>query len=205
MPSIPSHFTKEHAEQLRARNREVMRKWRLKHPEKAKERNRRYRVEHREAWIESYRKSGAKYRAKDPERWRELCRARSKNPHAIARKRKYTKEHSAEARQRSEKWNHLNPDRRRAHHHNAKIKRRAALKVNGPITDCTDKLQLLNREKFCHWCCVALTEENRSIDHVTPIARGGQHHPDNLVAACMPCNMSKGRKLISEWTWKEAA
>lgn len=36
-------------------------------------------------------------------------------------------------------------------------------------------------------------------DHVHPVARGGTHHPSNLVTACLPCNRSKGSKTVEEW------
>lgn len=205
MPSIPPHFTKAQAEQRRASNRKTMRKWRLKNLEKAKDRNRDYRVNHRKAWVESYRKAGAKYRAKDPEKYRDMQRKRESKPAAVARRKRYTKEHYSDSQIRVARWKTFNPERDRALTKNEKARRRARLLENGGVFDCSDKIQLLNQERFCHWCCVALTEENRSIDHVVPIARGGRHHPDNLVAACKPCNCSKGKKLISEWTWKEAA
>ena len=37
------------------------------------------------------------------------------------------------------------------------------------------------------------------IDHIVPVASGGQNDPDNLTVACKPCNLSKGAKSISEW------
>jgi hypothetical protein len=36
-------------------------------------------------------------------------------------------------------------------------------------------------------------------DHVVPVSRGGNSHPDNLATACEPCNLSKGSRLLSEW------
>ena len=37
------------------------------------------------------------------------------------------------------------------------------------------------------------------IDHVVPIAKGGNNEDNNLVVACRKCNSSKGTKLLSEW------
>lgn len=37
------------------------------------------------------------------------------------------------------------------------------------------------------------------IDHVIPHSRGGNSYPDNLVLACVPCNLSKGAKTPREW------
>lgn len=36
-------------------------------------------------------------------------------------------------------------------------------------------------------------------DHITPVSRGGDHEPDNLVTACFSCNRSKGSKTLEEW------
>jgi len=85
-----------------------------------------------------------------------------------------------------------------------KNRKRKTLKRNGIIADCSQRLKVLELERFCHWCCCPLTDSNRSIDHVTPLARGGHHIPENLVVACKKCNSSRGDKLISEWTWEAA-
>lgn len=37
-----------------------------------------------------------------------------------------------------------------------------------------------------------------SIDHVVPRSRGGLHDWDNVVAACRPCNLRKGDRLLQE-------
>lgn len=198
-------LTEEQREKHRISNRIVMRNWRINNPEKAKERNRKYRVERREQWIASYTRAGKKYKEKDPERWRRMQIEAARSPHRIAKTRQYTKAHAAESAVRVRKWKKLNPGRRKAHSKNAKARRRAKLLQNGAIFSCSDKIELLNKECFCRWCCTPLSNDNRTIDHVVPIARGGAHHPDNLAAACDKCNFSKGKKLISEWTWKEAA
>ena len=36
-------------------------------------------------------------------------------------------------------------------------------------------------------------------DHVVPVSRGGNSDPSNLAASCVPCNRSKGDKLLEEW------
>lgn len=36
-------------------------------------------------------------------------------------------------------------------------------------------------------------------DHITPLSRGGSHHPENLIACCRMCNASKNDKLLLEW------
>lgn len=36
-------------------------------------------------------------------------------------------------------------------------------------------------------------------DHVIPRGRPGWDHPDNIVLACHPCNVSKGQRTPDEW------
>ncbi|KAJ3669922.1 hypothetical protein LUZ60_010246 [Juncus effusus] len=55
---------------------------------------------------------------------------------------------------------------------------------------------ILFRDKFtCQYCS---SRENLTIDHVMPISRGGQWQWENLVAACVRCNSSKGQKILEE-------
>lgn len=35
-------------------------------------------------------------------------------------------------------------------------------------------------------------------DHIVPKSRGGSDHPDNLRAACTPCNLRRGDRLDGE-------
>lgn len=42
-----------------------------------------------------------------------------------------------------------------------------------------------------------------TIDHITPIVKGGLHHWDNLTAACETCNKSKNKKdLLQYLVWR---
>jgi 5-methylcytosine-specific restriction endonuclease McrA len=51
---------------------------------------------------------------------------------------------------------------------------------------------------FCYICKEALTRQNRTIDHVIPLSRGGKNHISNLRACCGKCNNLKGSMLLSE-------
>jgi hypothetical protein len=37
------------------------------------------------------------------------------------------------------------------------------------------------------------------IDHILAVANGGGNELDNLCVACIPCNRSKGAKMLSDW------
>ena len=51
----------------------------------------------------------------------------------------------------------------------------------------------------CVYCGTALGFEHTTLDHVTPLSRGGDHDPGNLVAACQACNQLKGSLLPFEF------
>ena len=54
------------------------------------------------------------------------------------------------------------------------------------------------------WTCSYCGREATEVDHVAPRARGGATAPTNLVAACRPCNKTKGIRTPQEWRRDEA-
>ncbi|MGE2714346.1 HNH endonuclease [Mycolicibacterium litorale] len=65
----------------------------------------------------------------------------------------------------------------------------------------------------CHWCGIELIydpnpddpdwhlhPQSFTIDHVIPLARGGEEELHNLVAACRACNREKSDKLTAPAT-----
>ncbi len=64
--------------------------------------------------------------------------------------------------------------------------------------------------EFCPYCSTALQmavdpsafgaeDAVRHIDHMDPLSRGGEESYRNAVCACAKCNLSKNRRLFSEW------
>lgn len=53
----------------------------------------------------------------------------------------------------------------------------------------------------CVYCSKQLTlgTNDACVDHVIPLAKGGNNEDENLVMACRRCNSSKKDKLLSEW------
>lgn len=52
------------------------------------------------------------------------------------------------------------------------------------------RFEVLRRDNHtCHYCGARAPEV--AIDHVVPVALGGSDNPENLVAACAPCNSGK--------------
>src|ERR1700674_1208280 len=50
----------------------------------------------------------------------------------------------------------------------------------------------------CQYCGRKFSSSELSLDHVVPISRGGKSTWENVVCACLPCNVRKGNKLPSE-------
>jgi hypothetical protein len=52
----------------------------------------------------------------------------------------------------------------------------------------------------CHYCEVKLDlHGDWHIEHQTPLSRGGPDRMENMVAACVPCNIKKGTKTEEEF------
>ncbi|MFF1597710.1 HNH endonuclease [Streptomyces mirabilis] len=51
-------------------------------------------------------------------------------------------------------------------------------------------------QRSCAYCNGVATH----LDHVVPLARGGEDVEANIVPACAPCNLSKGAKTLAEWS-----
>lgn len=61
--------------------------------------------------------------------------------------------------------------------------------------------EILKRDnRICFYCGVP---EATTVDHVTPISRGGTDSPTNLVACCKRCNFRKGEKTADEFIRKQ--
>jgi hypothetical protein len=54
----------------------------------------------------------------------------------------------------------------------------------------------------CHYCAVALTVEDATVDEKMPLGRGGRTSMGNQVLACLPCNQDKADMTASEYAAK---
>ena len=55
------------------------------------------------------------------------------------------------------------------------------------------RFEVFKRDGFrCMYCGRTPPTVVLAIDHVIPVARGGDNEPDNLVVACYDCNLGKG-------------
>jgi 5-methylcytosine-specific restriction endonuclease McrA len=56
----------------------------------------------------------------------------------------------------------------------------------------------LRDQNRCQYCGKKFPSSELSLDHVVPISRGGKSTWENVVCACLPCNVRKGNKLLHE-------
>ena len=50
----------------------------------------------------------------------------------------------------------------------------------------------------CQYCGVRFPTQELSIEHIVPTSKGGKTKWDNVVCACVNCNVSKGNKSLKE-------
>ena len=64
-----------------------------------------------------------------------------------------------------------------------------------------EAMKVFHRDQFkCYYCGLDGRQDFESwliltIDHVHPHAKGGARSMDNLVTACQPCNLLKGKRV----------
>lgn len=159
---------------------------------KALERGRDYDANRRQRDPELARKYAADRKARNPEKVREQGRRANAKHYSNnadeqrAKRRAYsqTPEAKEKAKLYARKWRAANPDK----------SRRRSWKQRGESTKDETRYALILLNDPCVYCGGKATE----IDHIVPIAAGGQTTWDNLAPACSFCNRSKrDRSLLT--------
>ena len=52
---------------------------------------------------------------------------------------------------------------------------------------------------ICHYCGRQTHPSNLTMDHITPVVRGGRSTKNNIVPCCEECNARKQSKTPVEW------
>ena len=71
-------------------------------------------------------------------------------------------------------------------------------RVRRPTVRLSRKNIMLRDAHQCQYCNKHLPVRDLNIDHVLPRSRGGGDSWENLVTACRPCNLRKGRRTPDE-------
>lgn len=147
-------------------------KWRAENKDKAKASYTKYREENREKVRLSVK---ARYDA-DPEKMKQcVARWQANN------QKKVKEDHSA--------WGKRNRDKTRVYNHNRR------LRVGDGVLSAGIVKRLGAMQKWKCACCNAdLTKEAYHLDHMMPLALGGENIDANMQLICVPCNLSKHAK-----------
>lgn len=171
--------------------------------EKAEYDKKRY-LENREAKL-AYMKE---YRLKNPnvrKEWRECNREKvnaqkrkwrmENRDRVLALRKAYEETDRAKELQkkRRDKWAQLNPLKARESHLAAVYRRKAKI-GSGKIPKHI--LNQLLTDMTCGICVEPIVNQYH-IDHIIPVAKGGEHTIDNLQLAHPLCNLRKGAKILS--------
>jgi len=135
------------------------------------------------------RKSDPAYMEKLRERRRLFTLNNPEKNKNIAKKSKA--KHAEKRRQEVRDWFAANPDKRAAYEQN----RRARKRKNGGTVSPGIKKKLFELQLHCCACCrKKFSISALHIDHIHPLAKGGEHADLNLQLLCQPCNQSKYAK-----------
>jgi 5-methylcytosine-specific restriction endonuclease McrA len=148
---------------------------------------------------EKVRASHAKYR----ERLGHAVNARIKewrqsNPDkAKAIRRRYSEKHADVETKAKAAWKAANKPRIAEY-----TRRRVTLKRGGEAESVAQFYEFVRGAAVirCYWCKRRVPKEERHIDHVIPLAKGGSHTAANLCCSCATCNLSKGAKMPEEFS-----
>lgn len=125
-------------------------------------------------------------------------RARRKELHAANREEQNRKSRAwyyanrDRALETALRWKERNPERARVLVEATRVKRLAAF---SSLTTHEWREIWLRFGGRCAYCDAPATE----LEHVVPLARGGDHTAENVVPACKPCNRSKSAKWLDDW------
>jgi 5-methylcytosine-specific restriction endonuclease McrA len=113
---------------------------------------------------------------------------------AAIRWRKHNPESAREVRRKSvAKWSARHP----THANQGSRRRRARIaSVLATLTAAEWEAILEAAGRACIYCG---SRNQLTQDHLMPLSRGGNHTAANVAPACLPCNLSKGAKVVAEF------
>jgi 5-methylcytosine-specific restriction endonuclease McrA len=99
--------------------------------------------------------------------------------------KKWSRKNPEKVREKDCMWKKRNPE---------KIRAQGARKRNWCNEPIPPDFQLSDR------CFNCGSTENLTLEHLTPVSKGGSNDLSNLATLCRTCNSSKGSKTIEEFT-----
>lgn len=178
-----------------------------------KKNTKKYYIENREELLKKnrdWRKKNPGYR-RNPE---DRAQYERDNAEKIRkRKQKYYLKHKKKINTRNKKWHEENKERaqatckkweerNRGKRASYSQKRRAIKRDVDDGTVTPEIARALYEEEICCYCKKFVEREDRHMEHIHPLSRGGKHTITNIRMACVTCNLSKGNMLLSEYLEK---
>jgi len=151
----------------------------------------------------------------EPARQRAKLRARVNPLENRARAAQWQKDHPAEYSQRQRDWREANTGylqvyRRSRHAEQLAHNQARRARKRGSAKEQTSEGRALSaafyrkvksaKQMRCHWCGRALKSNERHVDHIIPLVKGGAHALFNLCCSCPTCILKKSAKLPQEFS-----
>lgn len=100
---------------------------------------------------------------------------------------------------RAARWAKANPERAKENRGAASHRRRKRVWASDKNFTAEDVRRIFKAQKGkCAYCKVSL-KKGRRIDHIVPLAKGGDNSAANIQLTCLPCNAKKSAKLPAAW------
>jgi 5-methylcytosine-specific restriction endonuclease McrA len=74
-----------------------------------------------------------------------------------------------------------------------------SIRIEGADAISFEDWKKLYSAETCYYCGKAISGRNKTVDHKTPISRGGTNKLDNLCMCCQSCNSKKNNKTEAEF------
>ena len=180
----------QYMQQYRQENKEEIAEQRKqyyqKHKEEKRQYNKQYYQENKEEILQYAKQYGKQYYQENKEKIAQY-------------NKKWQKEHKEEHAEHMKKYKQTPQGQIAYFNVYGKRRKREEAQGNGITKD-----QWLEMMHFFDWKCaysgvLVNTKNNRSIDHITPLAKGGEHEIWNCVPMDKSLNISKQDKDIMEW------
>lgn len=143
---------------------------------------------------EYHRAYQAEWRAKNPGKIREHTAKSRAMPGAKERQFAWAQANPVKRREAAKRSQQNNPATSIA----SAAKRRARLAAAAGTHSANDIVAQFNTQAGkCFYCQIRLSKFH--VDHKTPLSRGGSNDPENIVCACISCNLSKGARTEKEF------
>ena len=188
---------KAYREANKDHKQEIDRAYRQANKEKIAAQKSDYYQSHKEQELERYRK------------WKE-----DNHEHHVSYYRNYASQHREKKSEYDKQYREINRQtimdrQKRWYHENIEHARRSSRaaasryisrkrRAKGTHNAYDIERQYKAQKGRCYYCGDKVGKSYH-VDHVVPLSRGGSNSPDNIVIACIHCNVTKGGKLPHEW------